>query len=164
MKKRHIIIVLALAALPSLAFAQNKAIEELAGQYSDRDGFSTTVIKGEISTSLGESLQVQNLDISKIMNDISSIIIVKADNADKQFSDDVKSAVAAGNYSTVMSMSADGQTIKFLVAEIPEENKKQSPKSEFVIMILGKEDNMLVSIVGNYKVKQISKTDESKTK
>lgn len=157
-------MALALAALPSSAIAQNKAIAELAGKYSDRDGFSTTVIKGEISSGMGNSLQVQDVDISKIMSDISSIIIITADKADRQFSDDVKSAVAAGGYSTIMSVSADGQLIKFMLASVPPENKKQAPKNEFVIMILGKEDNMLVSIVGNYKAKQVSKTDGGKTK
>ncbi len=160
----RMIILLALAALPSLAAAQNKAIADLAEKYSDREGFSTTVIKGEIPSGMGNSMQVEGVDISKIMSDIVSITIITSDKADKQFSDDVKSAVAAGGYSTIMSVSADGELIKFLLGSVPSENKKDPPKNEFVIMILGKEDNMLVSIVGNYKAKQVTKADGEKDK
>lgn len=147
-----------------LAAAQSRAIEELAEKYSDREGFTTTVIKGELLNGMDSSMQMQNVDISKIMNDITSLIVITSDKPDKQFAEDAKAAVAASGYSTIMSVSADGETIKFLLGNIAEEGNKTGAKNEFVIMVLGKDDNTLVSIVGNYKAKQVSKTNDGKTK
>jgi hypothetical protein len=139
--KRLIITLLAL--VPLGAAAQSMAIEALATKYADRDGFSTTVVKGDISTGFVGSLNVESVDISNIIKDISSIVVVRATQPDEEFTRDINRAVAEG-YETVLSSSSDGNRVRFLLTE------ETDHKREFVIAIYGETTNVLVSIVGNY--------------
>lgn len=153
------IILLALAACSLTVAAQNRTVQSLADKYCDREGFSTTVIQGYIDTGNKGSIYMQGIDVSNIMKDIASIIIVSSDKPDPEFSADVKEVIAADGYSIVMSESANGEMIKFLLKTLPSGGGK-SPANEFVIIVLGSDTNMVTSIVGNYKVKKISKTQE----
>lgn len=155
---KKIIIILSVL-VPVAVAAQNRAIEELAAKYADREGFSTTVIKGVLSGGASGAVKIEGVDISKIVKDISSITIVSSDGPDDEFSRDVKSAVQRGGYSTVMSSSSDGERIEFLLSDVPPggDGKK---RNEFVITILGRDENLIVSIVGNYSLGKVAKTDE----
>ena len=142
-----------LALVPLGAAAQNRAIEALAQKYADRDGFSTTVVKGELSSGIAAgSLNFENLDISNIIKDISTIIVVRAEKPDREFTREVDSAVATG-YATVMSVSSGKERVRFLLSE------KTSAKrqNEFVIAISGDKTNLVVSITGNYTLGKVTK-------
>lgn len=155
MKKSIILFVL--TAMWSLtANAQIKTVQALADKYSDRIGFSTTVIQGDIGMGAGGALNVHNIDISNVMKDIASIVVVASDIPNEEFSADVKGVIAAYDYSTIMSVSSGREMIKFLLRSLPSEGGK-SPANEFVIVVLGYDENIIVSVVGNYKVKNISK-------
>jgi hypothetical protein len=149
--KRLLIAFLALAPLGTAA--QNRAIEQIAAKYADRDGFSTTVVKGDISTGFVGSLNIESVDISNIIKDISSIVVVRATRPDDEFTRDLNRAVAEG-YDTVLSSSSDGDRVRFLLAEGPDR------KSEFVIAITGETTNILVSIVGDYTLGKVSKPNK----
>jgi len=149
---KRICITLLAALLPLAAAAQNRAIEALAQKYSGREGFSTTVLKGRLTNDLSGMLALESVDISNIMRDVSSIVVVRAERADDGFARDVRGAAAATGYSTVLSQSSDGEQISFLISE-----RASGRKNEFVIVILGAKTNMLVSIVGNYTLKRIDK-------
>ncbi len=151
--KKRLLLSIAAAVIALGASAQNKAIEALAKKYSDRDGFSTTVVKGAISTGIAGSLNIESVDISNFIKDISSIIVIRAEKPDKDFSNEVNSAVAQG-YTTILSSSTDGEHVRFLLSE-----NAGGRKNEFVIVIFGKETNLLVSIVGNYTLKKVSKSN-----
>lgn len=146
------------AFVPIAAAAQNKEIDRIAEKYSDRDGFSTTVIRGDISKELSGSLNVEGVDISNIVKEISSIVIVSSDRPDEEFTREVPAAVNAG-YSTVLSSSKDGEQVRFLLSE----NSDSSGKNEFVIVIFGRETNMMVSITGNYTLGYVSKPRKNET-
>ena len=130
--------------------AQNRAIEALAGRYADRDGFSTTVIKGNLSNDFAGSVNIEGVDISNIIKNISSIIVVRSERPDEDFIREVNGAVASG-YSTVLSSSSDGARVRFLLAE------NSGDKNEFVIAITGRETNLVVSIVGDYTLGKVTK-------
>ncbi len=151
--KRYIIILLMF--VPLWASAQNRTIEALAKKYSDRDGFSTTVIKGDLGLSNGfaGSLNIENVDISNLIKDISSIIVVRAEEPDGEFAREVGRAVETG-YSTILSSSTGGERVRFLLSE----NDKGS-NNEFVIVITGKETNLVVSIVGDYTLGKVTRQE-----
>jgi hypothetical protein len=153
MKRFLILLSFVLALLTSLplgAAAQNRAIEALANKYSDRAGFSSMIVKGDISTGFVGSLNIEAVDISNIIRDISSIVVVRSTWPDADFSREVTRAVADG-YSTVMSSSSDGDHVRFLLSD--DDRRRES---EFVIVILGDTTNLLVSIVGDYKLGKVS--------
>ncbi len=156
--KRFLILTLSILALPMLAGAQSKAIKDLAAKYSDRDGFTTVSLTGEMAKMLSGSNKgmdmLGQMDISNVMSDISSIIMITAENPTAEFREDVRKAVAEGNYSTIMSVSDGGQSIKFLLSKDQTTGKGGSKENEFVMVILGGGDSgLLISIVGVYKVK-----------
>lgn len=158
--KKLMIIAMVLAGIPFASLAQNKAIEELATKYSDQEGYTVVSLKGEMIKYMGDSVDMGNVNINDLMEDVSSIIVITGEKPDKQFQADARKAVAAGSYTTLMSVSDQGQTIRFLLAPVGGGKKNEPKKNEFVMLILGPDENVLISIVGKYKVKQISKTDD----
>ncbi len=148
------IIFLTICLLPLFAGAQNRAIEQLAEKYSGRDGFSSTVIKGRLASGFNGSIRIQDVDISNIIKEISSIILVSSDAPDEEFSRDVALALETEEYATVASTSSDGEQIRFLLATLPEA-KNGRKQSEFVIAVSGAEENLLVSVVGEYVVAEV---------
>ncbi len=148
---RRIIIIL-LALIPLGAAAQNRVIEELAIKYSDRDGFSTTVIKGKLSSGYAGSMGIQGVDISNIMNNITAIIIIRSDYRNDEFILDVNRAIEAISYTTVMSSSGGGESTRLLLFE------NEVDKSEFVIAITGS-SNILMSITGDYTLGKVIKIE-----
>ncbi len=148
---RRIIIIL-LALIPLGAAAQNRVIEELAIKYSDRDGFSTTVIKGKLSSGYAGSMSIQGVDISNIMNNITAIIIIRSDYRNDEFILDVNRAIEAISYTTVMSSSGGGESTRLLLFE------NEVDKSEFVIAITGS-SNILMSITGDYTLGKVIKIE-----
>jgi hypothetical protein len=146
---------MALAALlPVAAASQNRAIEALAEKYSGREGFTTTVLKGRITSDVSRTLDIRSVDISSIMKDISAIVVVSAEKPDAEFERDARAAAASTGYTTVLSQSSRGQQVSFLVSE-----NGRGRRNEFVIIILGNDTNMLLSLVGDYKLTQIDKTE-----
>jgi regulatory protein YycI of two-component signal transduction system YycFG len=156
MKKR--ILILTLLALPMLAMAQNKAIVQLADKYSDREGFSVITLQGKMTNVATKEFDMGGVEISSLMDNISSLIVISSKQPSEEFRADVRSAVARGDYSTLMTVSEDGQTIKFLLSATEKGGRGGSSRNEFVMMIFAEDEDTLVSIVGNYKVKQVSKT------
>lgn len=147
-------MILLLSLVPLGAWAQNRAIEAIAKKYADRDGFSTTVVKGDIASGFAGSLDIESVDITNLIRDISSIIVVRSERPDDEFSHEVSVAVATG-YSTVLSASTNGEQVRFLLSERADERGR-----EFVIFITGKETNLVVSIVGDYTLGKVSKPNE----
>ncbi len=148
------LIVILLAVVPLGAAAQNRAIEAMAKKYADRDGFSTTVVKGDLSKGFAGSLNIESVDISNIIKDIVSIIVIRSDSSDEEFAREAADAVAKG-YSTVMSFSSEGERVRFLLSD-----EATGSDNEFVIVIMGKETNLVVSIVGDYKLGKVTKQEE----
>ncbi len=147
-------VILLLALIPLGAAAQNRAIEELAGRYADRDGFSTTVVKGDLSRGFAGSLNLENVDISNILKDISSIVVVRASRPDEEFTREIDRAVGSG-YSTVMSSTDGGDRVRFLLSQ----NGNNGNRKEFVIVITGRTTNLVVSIVGDYTLGKVTKPE-----
>jgi hypothetical protein len=153
--KRYILIALALTAFSWSATAQNRAIKQLAENYSDKQGYTTIVLK---DIGPGEELDIdlpELVDISRVMDGISSIIIVGSEHPDRQFANDVQAAVESGDYETLISVSQDGHSMKAMLARLPG-NKE---RNELVMTVFSEENNLIISIVGSYKVKRISKSE-----
>jgi hypothetical protein len=157
--KKILLVGFLLAMMPFALHAQNKVIEQLAEKYSNRDGFNVISLKGEMTKYIVDmsnvSLSTYVDNIASIMDDISSIVVISSEKSNEQFRIDVNTAVASEEYSTLMSVSDGGQTIKFMLAPAPENTKHHN---EFVMVIFDETEDILISIVGNYKVKQLSKT------
>ncbi len=125
---------------------QNRAIEALAEKYADHEGFSTTVVKGDLSSRFAGSLDIENVDISNILKDISSIIVIRSSSPDAEFTREVNDAVSRG-YSTVLSSTDGDDRVRFLLSE---NGGGGGDRKEFVIFITGRSTNLVVSIVGDY--------------
>ncbi len=155
MKKRLLLslaaMLITLGAAAQETAGRRLSIEQIAKMYSARDGFSTTVVKGDITNGIMGSLDIESVDISKIIKDISSIVVVRATRPDEGFAREVDYAVAEG-YSTVLATSSEGERVRFLLSE-----GAAGGESEFVIAIFGPETNIVVSIVGDYTLGKVSK-------
>jgi hypothetical protein len=158
--KKLILITLLLTIMPLVSQAQNKAIEQLADKYTDRAGFSVVSLQGKMTNVATKGIDMSGVDISSLMDNISSVIVISSEQPCEEFRADVRSAIALGKYSTLMSVSSDGESIKFLLAPAESDGKSKVGRDEFVMMILNENQDVLISIVGNYKVKKVSKINE----
>jgi hypothetical protein len=143
-------LTLLLVLVPLGASAQNKAIDALAKKYADRDGFSTSVIKGDLSAAFAGSINIEGVDIANIIANMSSIVLIRSTTPSEEFTRDVNHAISEG-YSPLLSSSSNGDQVRFLLAE------NDDNKNEFVIVILGNTTNLLMSIVGDYTLGKVSK-------
>jgi hypothetical protein len=158
--KKLILVLFLVAMIPLSSEAQNKAIEALADKYSDREGFSVVTLQGKMTNVATKGLDMEGVDITSLMDNISSLIVISSNEPNEEFRADVRSAIARGNYSTLMTVSENGQSIKFLLSSAENGGKSKQDKNEFVMMIFAEDQDTLVSIIGNYKVKQVSKIEE----
>ncbi len=120
---------------------QKRAIEALAEKYADHEGFS-----------FAGSLDIENIDISNILKDISSIIVVRSPRPDSVFTREVSQAVSHG-YSTVLSSTDGEDRVRFLLSE---NGGGEGGRKEFVIFITGRSTNLVVSIVGDYTLGRVT--------
>jgi hypothetical protein len=141
--------------LPLGVAAQNMEIKNLLKKYSGRTGFSTLSLKDDfIDMADGMELDLPDtVDISNLMDGISSIVIVNTRQPSVQFTHDVNTLTSRlYNYTTLFEVSKDGQHMRALLGDV-----SRSRQKELVLVVLSAEDNVLVSIVGNYRIKKVTK-------
>jgi len=158
MKRVTIYVVLFL--LGTLANAQNKAIDQLFEKYGETDGFTTVIISGKMFE-LASHLEDEGEDEDETMEMISklkSIRILAMDGCEKpegiNFYDEVMELLEEEEYEELMVVKEKDQDVKFLVKE------KDGIISE-LLLVVGGEDNALISIVGEIDLKQAHKIAKS---
>ena len=158
--------LLAVAALFALsAGAQNKAIDTLAEKYADSEGFTIVNLEGEALKSL--SSMVSNGDgtinlgngethnISELLEEIVSVTAIILGRADEVFSREVQNALDAVKYSPIMSHNDGGQRMKFVSADI--KRGKLRGNKEIVVMVDGKEQTILIRVIGKIDTNMLAK-------
>ena len=149
MKKFIIILGLVFMSLPF--YAQNKAIDELFDKYAGRDGFTSVNINGGL-LALASWVE-DDKDTKSMLKDLNHVrILTMEDHSDKNvnFYNELIANIPVKDYQELMTVKEKGQDVKFLV--------KQSGGFIYeLLMIVGGEDNALISITGKINPKNLAK-------
>lgn len=167
MKKLKILLtVLALAFLaPVFGYSQTQAnaIDKYFQQYVDNKDFTVVYISGKMFEMLGkldidkETLSMDDDEDMEAIMDIAQqmkgLRILTTDiNAEKYYNE-AKSKINTGEYEVLMTVrTQDGDNVEFLVLE----NEKTKKVNELLLLV-GGDDFVLLSFVGNIDMDKILK-------
>ncbi len=156
--KKTVLILLA-AALPLMASAQVMTFDRLQEKYGERPGYTRV----EVTRAM---LDLFNMDgkgapaesLLGAIGGITGISVLTASQADEDFVADMKRVVGKGSgYKLLASVSEDGQHTTFHYREAPGKKGEDSPRiSEFVLVMHGVSDNLIISVDGDFSIKQIT--------
>ncbi len=148
--KRSVILLNALLICTALA-AQTGPVDELFARYKDRDGFTSVYISGKMLGMLGSLDSEEHPD--NLLMRISSINILTQDSLSTEkvnFYTELSRKLDFSKYEELMAISEKKEVTKFLI--------RQSGKtiSELLVITGGEGSNTLISIRGEFNLKEIS--------
>lgn len=158
MKKIILLIFTALLTLP--AGAQKMSFRQFREKYSGQRGYTTVEVTQAMLNLIGfgkESGEGETLFDG--IKGITRICIITADSRNDDFVGDMKSVVKEGSeYQLLTSVAEDGQNVMFYYKEVKGTNKSNDPPriSEFLMILYGAGDNLIMNIHGDFTVKQIT--------
>jgi len=157
MKKLILIIAV---VMPIALLAQKTPIDKLFEKYANKDGFTTVNISGKLLGIAGQA-DDSNDATKEMLSKLSGIRILSVDDEKltgkldfyeelnkEGFFDDKK-------YEVLMEVTEANEVVRFLV--------KDDGKGKFsdLVLVVGGEDNVLISIKGNIDPENISKITKS---
>ena len=150
MKKVSVLVLLFL--IGAMVNAQNPAIDKLFDKYGETEGFTTVIIKGKLFDMISCLEDDEEVDPEiEFMSKLTSIRILAMDECEKpegiNFYDEVMATLDDSGYEELLLVKEKDQDVKFLVKE------KDGIISE-LLLVVGGEDNALISILGDIDIKQ----------
>ncbi|MGI5834485.1 MAG: DUF4252 domain-containing protein [Bacteroidales bacterium] len=152
--KKYVIFLLLM--LPLALTAQQKSFKLLFDKYSGRDGYTTVGISADMLKMVYSfSGEESDPEMTKLINDIKGISIVVTERMNDEFIDDIEKMIDKYvGLKTVTSINEGGQVTRIFIVE------KDTITSEFLMVSYGKQSNVVINIVGNVDVKQISRLSD----
>jgi len=153
-KMKKLVLVLLIALVPAFLFAQNSAVEKLFKKYGGLDGFTTITINSGL-LKMAAQFTDEDEDL-EILNQINAIkILVQEDGTADNFYEEIMSKLKRGSYEELMTVNSDDEDVIFLI------KKDNDRVSEFLLIASSDEENVLVYISGNLKMKDLAKLGSS---
>ena len=147
--------------MPALLQAQT-AIDKLYEKYAGKKGFTSINISPEMFkmlASLESGEDAQNTQEEQMLSQLSGLkmlIYEPGDGPKVDFISDIKATVPVKEYTEMMSVDSEGETVKFLVKKAPD-NKI----SEMVMLVYGTDETLVMSMTGNLDMATISSISKS---
>lgn len=155
------VIAVVLVLMPLMIQAQT-AIDKLYEKYAGKKGFTSINISPEMFkmlASLDSGDEAQASQEEKIISQLSGLkmlIYEPGEGPKVDFVSDVKATVPVKDYTEMMSVDSEDETIKFLVKKAP--NNKIS---EMVMLVFGEDETLVMSMTGNLDMATISSISRS---
>jgi hypothetical protein len=157
---RKLLILLSIV-LP-LSIAAQDEVDKLFDKYSGKDGFTTVNISGKMLGFVAQFEQ-DNHDAKDMMEQLSGIKILSVDDEALNHSLDFFEELGRqnffkkieGEYEMVMDIKESSQVVKFYL------KKSKGGKVGELLMIVGGDSNAIISIRGDFDMKDLSKLGSS---
>jgi hypothetical protein len=151
------LIIILLMLLPFQMMAQD-AVDKLFDKYSGMDGFTTVNISGKL-LGMASQFEQDDKEAQNMLSSLTGIRILSVDdealNKSLNFYDELNKDhffdKIKGEYELLMDVKEKGQVVKFYVKE----NKEK--RISHLLMVVGGDDNALISITGNLDMNEIAK-------
>jgi len=152
---KKIIIILAML-LPMAVLAQKSPIDKLFEKYANKKGFTTVSISGKL---LGFAAQIETGDEStnNVLSSLKGVRVLTVDDDDLNKSIDFYKELEAdgffknNDFEVLMEVTEEDEVVRFLAKDTG--NGKLSD----LILVVGGDDNALISITGMIDPQQIGK-------
>lgn len=164
---KKIILLLLAAMLPLGAGAQKMSFREFAEKYSGRAGYTRIEVTQAMLNLMGAGQKDDKQEgMLAGIKGVTRICIITADKASDTFVGDMMGVVAEGSgYRLLTTITEGKQAALFYYKEIADKEKQDDPPriSEFIMILHGDGDNLIMSIHGDFSIKQISSIADKAT-
>ena len=147
--------------MPALLPAQT-TIDNLYEKYAGQKGFTSINISPEMfkmlaSLDSGDKAEVDEEEqMLSQLTGLKMLIYEPGDGVKNDFTNEVKSTIQMKDYSELMSVDSEDETVKFLVKKAP--NNKFS---EMLMIVLSNDETLVMSMTGNLDMATISSISKS---
>lgn len=157
MKKLSLIILIFI--FPLLVFSQHHAVNKLFEKYAGKEGFTTVYISRNLFKMVGE-MNLDDPDINELVDKLETIKILVSDSEfineeGINFYDEIMTGLTIDEYDELLVVKEKDKDINFLSKE------KNGIIVELLLVVGGKDENVLISITGSIDLKHISKLASS---
>jgi len=154
MKKTMTILLMVL--FPLALSAQTDPIDKLFEKYGEKDGYTTVYITGKMFE-LASEMDLDDPELNNLVKNIRRIRILASDDAGDRgvnFLDELKGDFPFNEFEELMTVKEKDQDVKFLVKEV-------NGQITHLVLIVGGDDNALISIEGLIDMKNIGRLSKS---
>ena len=146
--------------LGSAGFSQNKSVDRVFRKYAHRKGV-TSVSVPRILLSIGRAFMTDmDAEEKRMLKTIHKLKVLtiedEALNAKTDFYAEMSQTLKKNNFKEMMTVKSDGQTVKMVAHE-------KRGRIDRLILVVGGEENVLVSIKGKMKYSDLSKLIQKAT-
>lgn len=134
------------------AFAQNNAIEKYFQKYEDKESF-TSVYVSEYMFSLFADIDMEDAEdkeVMEILQGLKSLQVLTTDENGKKYYEEAIQLINQKEYKMLMKVKDGDTNVRFLI-------KKEGNVVKELLLLVGGDEFVLLSIVGNINLKKISK-------
>ena len=159
MKNKFLILVILL--IPFLTMAQETPANNFFEKYSGTEGYTSVYITKYMFELFAKiTNDEENKEFNEITSNLNSIKILTIDSAlnvknERKFDKELSSLLPKSDYKDLMIVKDGKQTVKFLI------NEKDGKISEFLMIVYGDGDPVLIFIEGDIDLKKISKLSKT---
>ena len=159
MKSRFLILVILL--FPMLTMAQETPANKLFEKHSGQEGYTSIYItKYMFELFKKVANDDDEKDFKDVTSKLTSIKILTIDSAfnaesDRSFNKELLASLPKATYKDLMVIKDGKQTVRFLI------NEKNNKISEFLMVVYGDGDPVLIFLEGDIDLKQVSKLSKT---
>lgn len=149
---KNIITILVLLFAMQGAFAQNNAIEKYFQKYEDKESF-TSVYVSEYMFSLFADIDMKNeedKEVMEILQGLKSLQVLTTEEDGKKYYEEAIKLINQKEYKMLMKVKDGDTNVRFLI-------KKEGNEVKELLLLVGGDEFVLLSIMGNINLKKISK-------
>ena len=154
---KKLVTCFALILAGTVVMAQSTAIDDVFKKYAGKEGFTTVYISKNLFDLISE-IEHEDEEVSEVVSKLETIRILAVDRCEKpegiNFYEEVMESLPKNEYEELMTVKEKDQDVVFLVKE------KNGIISELLLLV-GGEDNALISIVGDIDINQIHKLSKT---
>ena len=134
------------------AFAQNNAIEKYFQKYEDKESF-TSVYVSEYMFSLFADIDMKNAEdkeVMEILQGLKSLQVLTTEEDGQKYYEEAIKLIDQSEYKMLMKVKDGNTNVRFLI-------KKEGNEVKELLLLVGGDEFVLLSIMGNIDLKKISK-------
>jgi hypothetical protein len=155
---KKLLILLTVLSLTTMVRAQLNPIDEMFNKYSEKEGFTVVTISGKMF-SMFASLDEENKDSDNVINKLKSIRILSVEdsllNRNLNFYSELSKKLDFYVYEDLMLVKEGRSITRFLTRQTG------NRISELLVISGGPGGNSLISIKGDFSLKNISELSKS---
>jgi hypothetical protein len=141
---KRMLLAIAAVIIASAVSGQRTSLDDFFSRYSDRDGYTSVVINGNLLNFLGES---GNTDRDgNALSKITSIRLVVREKENsspgESLVSEIRGIIRRGRYDELMSVRDDGAVIRFMA-------RMERDMVRELLLIIDGEDEAVIQIEGN---------------